>query len=201
MTFSKLLKLSAASLVLALAHASSQAATIVGATQIVISSSLNTYLQVAEVQAFDFSLVPLNVAAASNGAVANASNVTSGPYGTAASRAIDGNTQGDYYAAPGIYHSSVEMGESLTITFAGPVDLSSLTIFGRTLCCLPELRDFYNISVTTLTGVQTFNNVDAQTNGSATIVFSPIPEPSEWAMMLCGLLAVGAMVSKRKVVA
>lgn len=196
MKIRKILGMGIGAILLATMQVHAVAATIVDAIQIVITNHNNDYLQVAEVQAFDFTLVPVNVAASSTGSLAIASNPTSG-FGTLASLAIDGNLSGAYGAGNVIYHSSSQTGESLTINLSAATNLSSLTIFGRTDACCTT-RDIYDITIISRDGSsQTFSAVDA-TSGSGTLVFSPIPEPSEWAMMLCGLFAVAGIAKKKR---
>jgi hypothetical protein len=184
----------AASGILLFSSASS-AATALGVTTITISSALSDFLQISEVQAFDLSNTAVSFSSAS------ASNPVTG-WGTSAGLAIDGNNNGSY---PVFYHSSSDpasintpIPETLTLTFSSPVDLGKVTIFGRgSECC--QFRDKYDIK---WNGLTTGNDVIDSTSGTAgSISFtSPVPEPSEWAMMFSGLAAIGVIARRRRLV-
>ena len=178
-------------LALAASTVPANAVTVVGATKVTVTNALNTWLQVAELQAFNFSSV--NVALASNGASATGTGGTYDVYSTPA-KAIDGNTGGGYYTDT-IFHPAVEMGTQLDITFPGAKNLQSLTIFGRTDCC--SNRDSYNVTVFGGQTVLYSGKLDAF-GASATIVFDAIPEPQTWAMLVTGFGLVGAGMRRRQ---
>ena len=170
------------------------AATVIGATKIVITSTANDYLQVAEVVATEFGS-GTDVALASLGATAAAPdqwNDTTNPI-----NAIDGNFAGDFNNGE-IFHSAGSNG-LLTINLAYAATLSSLSIYGRTDCCTQ--RDIYNVSIFNAAGSLLYStsglNADRKTG---TITFdapSVVPEPASWALMLTGFAFVGAGMRRR----
>ena len=183
-------------LLVASAVAPAQAA-IIGVSEIVITNAYNTWLQVGEVEAFNQSsvnVVPLGAtASATPGSGTWNSNSTP-------DRAIDGNTNTNFYADPYIYHPAVEQNVALTVTLDLPANLSSLTIFGRTDCC--QYRDLYNVSLyNSSQGLLDSFQLDATSSpsGSATITFpGAVPEPSTWAMLVLGFAGVGFISYRRK---
>jgi len=184
----------------ALVAGPAQAATVMGAVKIRVTSAIPTWLQVAELQAFE-DLTMTNVALAANGATAAGSGnftATSSP-----DKAIDGFAPANY---PQIYHSNgAGAGEFLEITLAGPKNLSSLTIFGRADSFAS--RDFYNIAILDIDGQTIFSGqLDnrALAGGGGTLEFGSsvlVPEPATWAMMILGLGGVGASLRRRRAVA
>lgn len=173
------------------------AATLIDATSIVISSAVpggGEWLQVGEVQALNG--FGVNVAASAEGGTASA--LSSYPGGYDPQKAIDGLTGG---GDSSLYHSgSTSSSEYLQISFASPQQLASLTIFGRTNNGTAAIRDIYNVSVFGSGGAQLWSGIlDARGPGgavatSATIDFAnmgAVPEPATWAMMLIGLGGVG----------
>lgn len=189
-----------------------QAATVVGAKSITVTSALSNFLQVAELLAFDFNGV--NVALAANGGVATASSQyypDKAPQG-GPGEANDGIYPADYDytydpATGGVFHSGgVGPGEFLTITFAAPVTLASVEIWGRGDCC--KDRDWYNLTIHDADGGVLFSGqLDARTAGFDSITFdapvvtppdeiSPAPEPSAWAMMILGFGGAGALLRR-----
>jgi hypothetical protein len=165
--------------------APASANTLLGVTSVTVKNALSTYLQVAEFQAFQYG-TGTNVALAGT---ATAHSVWDN--GSAvAGLAIDGTTIAGY---PNLYHSAGPgADEFLTITFAAPVALSGLKIFGRTDCC--SSRDSY--TVTAFHGATSIytGSLDART-GSGTISF--IPEPAIWGLMLAGFGAVGVSMRRK----
>ena len=87
--------------VAAIATVPATAVSVIGATRIEIKSAFPDYLQVAEVQAFNFAST--NVALTANGGLATGSSTYSG-FSTP-DKAIDGNTAGNYYTDT-IFHSA-----------------------------------------------------------------------------------------------
>jgi hypothetical protein len=164
-----------------------QAATLTGAEEIVVTSAVNNWLQVAQVIAIQAG-TGKDVALASNGAVAyapNQWNATSVP-----ANAIDGVYPSSF---PNIYHSGVSIGAFLDVTLAHPADLSSLTIYGRVDCC--ATRDDYNVSIRNAAGTTIWSGeLDGSQagGGPTTVTFSTgVPEVSTWVMMLAGFAGLG----------
>jgi hypothetical protein len=193
----RLSRLLAAAAALALMAAPVQAATVIGAAKIRISSALPTWLQVGEVQAFE-DLTGVNVALASNGATATGS----GNFTAASSpdKAIDGLAPANY---PLIYHSNgTGADEFLEITLAGPKNLSSLAVFGRADSFAS--RDFYNVSIFDVGGRALFSGqLDNRqlAGGAGTLTFGSsgvVPEPATWALMIIGFGGVGACIRRRR---
>jgi hypothetical protein len=173
------------SLVAIAASAPASAATYITSIKITAQS----YLQVAEVQAFSGTT---NVAASANGGTASATSVYSAE--SAAGNAIDGSTNGNY---PAIYHGASGSGSDvLTISFARAL-VSTINLFGRTDCC--SNRDIYSYQLfdgTTLVGSGT-----ADASGStheASVAVAAVPEPATWTLMLTGFGMIGAGVRSRK---
>lgn len=198
-----------AALAVSLAAGQAVAATVVGATSITITSALPNYLQVAELQAFDFGGV--NVALAANGGVATALSQydahmapENGP-GEVNDGAFPANYDYTYNpVVPGVYHSAGAGGdEYLTVTFAAPATLASIAIYGRGDCC--QERDIYNVTIRGANNEVLFSGqLDARTSGSASIGFDQpqtggaVPEPATWAMMVIGFGGAGALLRRRQ---
>lgn len=189
------LKLGAAALALA-AATSAAAVSVVGATTIRIENGLDTYIQVAEVQALDFGST--NVALAGT---ASASSVWQ-PGVSDPQRAIDGITAGDYFnPAQRIFHSAAGAGQFLQVNIA-PTTLASLTIWGREDCC--RGRDLFDVSIYNATGALLWSGqYDLRTgNRFGTVTFDRpvqgVPEPLTWALMVAGFGLVGTAVRRRK---
>lgn len=172
------------------------AVTVANATSIRVTSAAPDYLQIAEVQAFNFGAVNVALGASAVGSSTYDSTSTAG-------KAIDGNTGGNFYSDT-IFHSlGGGAGEFLQLSFA-PTSLSSLTIFGRSDCC--SQRDIYNVEI--FSGVTLLYsgvlNADTPTH-SATVLFDAVggavPEPASWAMLVAGFGLVGASMRRRKSVA
>lgn len=180
-----------------LATVPAAALSIVGATKIEVKSALPDYLQVAELQAFNFAST--NVALATNGGSAVGSSSLS-PNSTAAN-AIDGNTGGGYYTDT-IFHSGGNGGgEFLDVSFAA-TSLSSISIFGRSDCC--STRDVYTVTVFNAAGNTLYSGqVDAsnQTHrGTLNFDASPsVPEPAIWVFMVGGFGLVGFAARRRSI--
>jgi hypothetical protein len=188
-------KIAAAALLASLATAAS-AVSVVGATTIRIENALNTWVQVAEVQAVDFGNT--NVALAGT---ATASSVYEAGVSTPG-RAIDGITGGNYFdPAQRIFHSNSGAGQFLQISIA-PTTLASLTIWGRSDCC--RTRDLFDVWIYNAAGAELWSGqYDVRTGDQfRTVAFTRptggvVPEPLTWAMMVAGFGLVGAAVRRR----
>ena len=185
--------------------APASAATVVGATRITVQSAFPDYLQVGELLAFDFADV--NVALASNGGSATALSQYPAAEGGGPEEAIDGAFPAAYdYAfdplVPGVYHSAgAGAAEYLTVAFAVPTTLARIQIYGRKDCC--ATRDFYNVTVYGAGDAVLFSGqLDARTTGSDSLMFDApttgVPEPANWALMILGFGAAGAMIRRRE---
>ncbi len=175
-----------------LATVPAAAVVVTGATKIEVTNAFPDYLQVAELQAFNFGA--FNVAASANGGVASGSSVYAG-FSTP-DKAIDGNTGGDYYTDTIFHSAGGGSGEFLDVTFAA-ANLSSLSIFGRTDCC--GARDLYNVTIFNAAGATLYSGqIDAR-NQTGTVTFDAavVPEPASWAMMVAGFGLVGFAARRR----
>jgi hypothetical protein len=192
-----------AAAIAALAAVPASAVTVLGATKIRITNLVPIWLQVSELQVFNFS--NFNVALAANGGVAS-SNLApyDAPY--TPDKANDGLTNGDFFATPG-FHSSVEDGtQYLDIDFAS-TDLSSFTLFGRTDNGA-QSRDFYGYTIFSGNQVLTSGQIDLRNTqiiegtNSATVTFdaptSGVPEPQTWALLVAGFGLIGVSMRRRK---
>lgn len=114
-------------------------------------------VQIAEVEVYANGV---NVAAAANGGTATGTSVWSSE--SNAPRAIDGVKPASY---PNIYHSACYNGDTLTVTFARPVKVERIVVWGRQDYG-PE-RDMFSYSLTGGSPVRT-GVVDARSGmGSA----------------------------------
>lgn len=170
------------------------AATLIGAKVIHITSGLNSYIQVAEVVAVQAG-TGSDVALASKGGTASALNQFAGSTGPA--NAIDGVYPSSY---PNIYHSVGGTSDYLDVTLASPSDLSSLTIYGR--LDGGQDRDVYGVSIFNMAGARIYSGVlDGRLAGGhgTTVVFSAgVPEPAAWAFILLGIGALGVAMRRAR---
>ena len=58
-----------------------------------------------------------------------------------ADRAVDGNTQGNYHAAPYIFHSQAGPSEWWYVDLGASFDISRIVVYNRTDCCAGRLAD------------------------------------------------------------
>ncbi len=191
MSLKQALAAAAAAALVCAAAGGASAATLIGAKTIHITNHLNDYLQVAEVVANSSGV---DVAASSNGGSASGEADWQSAHGgvsTAPSNAIDGNTDG-IYVDGSIYHS-VDGNGFLDITLAAPSDLSSLLIYGRTDCC--KARDVYDVTVFNGGGTQIYSRTLDATSSSPV---NAVPEPATWALMMLGVVGVGATLRSRR---
>lgn len=196
------LKLLSASLALGMVTASPAQATT--ALTLEITNALNTWLQVAEVKAFNAS--GTNVAAAINGGTAIGALPGTWNFASTPAGAINGviDSTFNFSPAPGdltMYHPSTEGGaNALIITFASLSDITSIDIFGRADCC--SNRDIFGYRLFDGTGaVVASGRLDASNPdhfASVSFAATPaVPEPATWAMMIIGMGMVGFAMRKR----
>lgn len=181
---------------LALAAASQAGAvSVVGATKVRVTSAIPSYIQVSELEAYEFGTLA-NVAAAANGGTASASSVYDA--GFEAAKAIDGDNLSTLFISAGF-----EAGEYLDIFFSHATTLTQLSIYGRSGCCTD--RDIFNVQVFNRTGDVLYSGqLDARATRSATVQFDDppvtggVPEPATWALMVLGFGAAGALLRGRR---
>ncbi len=186
----------ACALTAAAVAAPATAVTVVGATRIVVTNAIPTWLQVAEVQAVSFGAV--NVAAAANGGTASGSAEYQNNGFATPDKAIDGNTGGNYYSDT-IYHSGTTGGDQFLQVLFAPTTLASLTIYGRTDCC--HNRDIYGYAIYAGEVLLTSGTLDTTGAPSGTVKFDApvngVPEPATWGLMLAGFAMVGVAARRR----
>lgn len=190
---------------------SASAATIVGATSVRITSAIPTWLQVAEFRAIDFSNanVALTATATASGKYSDfyfppgtaddgpenaIDNVSTNPFGYAQAYAGPG-----YPGSAGIFHSETDSGSAfLLITFAGPVTLKGLEIYGRTDNGGGS-RDWYNVDIRAGSSTLFNGMVDARNDAHfGALSFGAVPEPASWALMISGFGLAGAALRRRR---
>lgn len=156
-------------------------ADIMGVDEILITSTNNDWLQVAQVIAIEQG-TNIDVSTLANLATATSSG-SYDPSSSTPDKAINGDLSPRPYSfspttMDPIYHSSTSKGAWLEVTLANPTDLSSLTIAGRS--DFPS-RDIYNIQLLNSSNSVLFsqNNLDASgVTNSVTVNFSsavPVP--------------------------
>lgn len=176
-----------------LSAAPASAAAVVTSIQIknVYGKSGQSYLQIAELQAFSglVNVAPQGTATATSVFIPGGNNA-------APTFANDGSLGGTY---PSIYHGNDGDGNDVfTLTLTAATSIDSIAIFGRTDCC--SYRDIYSFSLFNGTQLVQKGQLDARLTGSASATVAAVPEPATWAMMLVGFGAIGgAMRRKSKV--
>ncbi|MBF0266707.1 MAG: discoidin domain-containing protein [Gammaproteobacteria bacterium] len=167
-------------------------ATIFDVNEIVITSALNDYLQVAEFTAFSGGF---DYASTGNATTTYSSLYSSSYPGSAA---LDGNLGSFFHSA----NSSTP--DWLSIEFNTVIDIDMMQIAGRS--GYDYGRDIYNIELFNAAGssLALFNGVNAQGEGYVTFYDkittqnNPIPEPSILVLMGLGLIGLFS-VNRRKV--
>ena len=173
------------------------AVSVVGATRVVVSNAIPTWLQVAEVEAIEFGTLD-NVASQASGGVASASSVYGGGY--LATNANDGNTSGS------MFHSgSPDGSQFLQIILGHTSTLTRLTLWGSTEGF--NGRDLYTVTIYNGANEVLYSgNLDSRVDRLSSVTFDDpistggggVPEPATWAMMILGFGAVGTVVRSRR---
>lgn len=161
---------------------------LIGVSEILITPSNNTWLQVSEVVATQTG-TGNDLALLSASATATGSSIyspTSDP-----SKAIDGVGPVDY---PNIFHSGEGDGTSwLRIVLGSISELDSIDIMGRAGCCTE--RDIYDIELFDVQGASIFSarNVSAFNNDHTASILLPdtrIPTPAPLVLISLGIVGV-----------
>ena len=172
------------------------AVSVVGATRVVVTNAIPTWLQVAEVEAIEFGTLD-NVASQALGGVATASSVYGAGY--LATNANDGNT------ASGMFHSgSPDGSQFLQIILGHTSTLTRLNLWGSTEGF--NHRDLYTVTIYNGANEVLYSgNLDSRAERLSFVTFDDpisagggVPEPATWAMMILGFGAVGSMVRTRR---
>jgi hypothetical protein len=161
----------------------------------------NQWHQLAEVLAFETGS-GINVAAQSAGGVATA---TSSGFSTNPTQANDANTNGAYGGATGsLWHSGVDpaggpavaVGQTWTVTFANPVSLDSVQVFGRTDCCQDRDSNLQLI-LRDAGGVQLFSQQFGIPDDDQEVTIA-VPEPAGLGILSAAAVGLLARRSRRK---
>lgn len=163
------------------------------------------------------------VLAQTNVAPAGIASQISTDYGGVASRAIDGDTQG-FYWANSVTSTAFEVQPWWQVVLAVPVPVEQVVVWNRTDCCSERLSD-YTVSLwfqgeqvdsrffagtSPVSASFSFADVVADTvriqlSGSnwlslaeVQVFTSPVPEPQGWVLMLGGVGLIGLALRRRE---
>lgn len=186
-----------AALAIGLGAASANAA-LLGVSSILISNAgvPDGWLQVAEFEAYQLG-TGTNAALAATASAPDSWNAFSTP-----DKAIDGNTDGNFFNQSVFHEGNPRTGDTLTITLAAVTDLSGFAIYGRTDCC--SARDVYNIDFLDAAGATLFSatDVDATAGSDHVARFQfpsqQVPAPGVLALFGLGALLLGARTALRR---
>ncbi|WP_282611093.1 PEP-CTERM sorting domain-containing protein [Pelagibius sp. Alg239-R121] len=154
--------------------ASGAHAGLINVSEIRIYNALNQALQVSEVVAIETS-TGIDVALAENGATASHGALGSRSDGSGPSFAIDGVAPA---AHPYEFHSiNSGVPDFLIITFDDPVELDSLSVYGR--LGQWSLRDVYNVEFYDLSGSLLHSLFEFDARGSTHMAMAELPDTSE----------------------
>jgi hypothetical protein len=107
-------------------------------------------------------------------------------------KAIDGVTIPLTY--PNMYHSANSTNAFFNLSFISPVNIESVTLFGRDECC--SFRDIYNVQFFGQNNTLLYTVNGASANNASHSVTVTVPEPAPIALF--GIALAGFAASRRK---
>ncbi|MEL7144799.1 MAG: discoidin domain-containing protein [Bacteroidota bacterium] len=131
-----------------------------------ITQNTNNALSLAEVEVYESSGTP--TVPSGNLALGRPTDQTSTAHGGASSRAVDGNTSGNW-GNSSITHTNAGIGESWEVSLADNFPIGEITIYNRTNCCSHRLNNI-TVSVEDLNGnISWSQNVTSSSVASLTL--------------------------------